>query len=46
VYLVDQFFRKMDVFRPAGLPATARYGDPAPAQAPATAAKGTPPTVR
>ena len=25
------FFRKVEVFRPAGLPAIARYGDPAPA---------------
>jgi hypothetical protein len=34
---VDQYFKKVDVFRPAALPASAHYGPAAPAAAPATA---------
>jgi hypothetical protein len=26
IYMVDQFFRKVEVFRPASLPANAPYG--------------------
>jgi hypothetical protein len=26
IYMVDQFFRKVEVFRPAQLPASAAYG--------------------
>lgn len=42
IYMVDQFFRKVEVFRPASLPATAAYGavpavSAAPATVPATA---------
>jgi hypothetical protein len=36
-YVVDQDFKKVDVFRPAALPASAHYGPAAPAAAPATA---------
>jgi hypothetical protein len=44
IYMVDQFFRKVEVFRPADLPATAAYGVPAstPLLATGAAAAGTP----
>jgi hypothetical protein len=39
--MVDQFFRKVEVFRPAHLPATAAYGQPGVAAAPAAFAPST-----